>query len=428
MPDSEERPTATPEQHNERAAPRSPAGRLAGTLGQSPIAGLAARAGSATRQLTGAKDAIGRLTQPARPGGQTGLPGMLERTMGDWAATPERRAAAALGGVSLALGGAELLAPRAVAAVAGLRRGPVRRALLRAMGLREITAGLGVFATTDPTPLIWARVGGDALDLVLLARALRSPRNGRVRVALCFGLVSAITAADVATAVRLARATAASGEGLEGRAAVTVDRPVDEVFEAWRHVERFPSFMAHLESVQVTGPGRSHWRAKAPAGRGVEWDAEITEERPCELLAWRSLPGSAISTEGEVRFAAAPGDRGTEVVARVRYHVPGGRYGVAAARLFGESPPHQVRDDLRRFKQVLETGGVVVSEGAPSSTSLPAQLRQQPGQPGGRPGDGLHGSGVSMPDAATAGRGPGPDGGGGGDHGPSDGESERRAS
>jgi uncharacterized membrane protein len=111
---------------------------------------------------------------------------------------------------------------------------------------------------------------------------------------------------------------------------------------------------------------RSHWVAKAPGGRTVEWDAELTHDVPNRLLAWRSLPGATVPNEGRVRFATAPGGRGTELHVEMSYDIPGGRAGRAVARLLGEDPAQQVRDDLRRAKQVLETGEVTRSDAVPA--------------------------------------------------------------
>ena len=145
---------------------------------------------------------------------------------------------------------------------------------------------------------------------------------------------------------------------------VTIKRPRREVYESWRAFDRFPEFMIHLESVTMRPDGRSHWVAKAPGGT-VEWDAEITEERPGELLSWQSVEGSEMPNGGSVRFADAPGDRGTEIRVDLRYDPPGGKAGAVFAKLFGEEPTQQLADDLRRFKQVMETGEVVRSEGSP---------------------------------------------------------------
>jgi uncharacterized membrane protein len=145
---------------------------------------------------------------------------------------------------------------------------------------------------------------------------------------------------------------------------VTVMRPRDEVYRFWRQLERLPSFMIHHASVSEVSPVRSHWVAHAPGGSKVEWDAEIVDERENELISWRSCEGSEIPNAGTVRFTDAPADRGTEVRVELNYDAPAGRAGAAVAKLVGEEPSQQLTDDMRRFKQVMETGEVVLSDGS----------------------------------------------------------------
>jgi uncharacterized membrane protein len=163
---------------------------------------------------------------------------------------------------------------------------------------------------------------------------------------------------------------------------ITVNRPVEEVYAFWRDLENLPKFMVHLESVQVSGE-RSHWRAKAPAGLSVEWDATLVEGLPNQRLAWQSAAGADVPNAGTVRFAPAPGDRGTEVHVDLRYDVPGGKIGAAFAKAFGEEPSQQIQSDLRRFKQVMETGEVLRSDASIHTGPHPAQPAKQ-GKPGPR--------------------------------------------
>jgi uncharacterized membrane protein len=191
-----------------------------------------------------------------------------------------------------------------------------------------------------------------------------------------------VTALDVLAATRNAGAAArAPGDpNLYAATTTTINRRPDEVYAAWRDLERLPTFMSHLRSVQVTGDGRSHWVANAPAGRTVEWDAEIAEDVPGHRLAWHSLPGAAVDNSGAVTFTPAPGGRGTELAVDLRFRVPGGPVGELVAKLFGEEPSQQIKDDVRRFKQVLETGEVVRSEGSPGGTDNGVLRSQQPAQ------------------------------------------------
>ncbi|GLY75871.1 SRPBCC family protein [Actinoallomurus iriomotensis] len=132
----------------------------------------------------------------------------------------------------------------------------------------------------------------------------------------------------------------------------------------------------------------SRWAVRGPAGGTVEWVAEIVEDRPGEVVAWRSSRGAGVTGGGEVRFADAPGRRGTEVRVRLRYEPPYRAAGATVARLLGEHPEQRVRDDPRRFEQVMETGEVVRSEGAPEGAHAMRLLRRRPARPvatGGAP-------------------------------------------
>jgi uncharacterized membrane protein len=140
--------------------------------------------------------------------------------------------------------------------------------------------------------------------------------------------------------------------GIHVEDAVTINRPISEVYRFWRNFENLPRFMNHLESVSMRENGISHWVAKGPAGIPVEWDARIINEIENTLIGWQSLEGSTVATAGSVHFDETP--RGTQVRVHFQYDPPAGKLGAAAARLFGEEPNVQVHDDLRRLKQLLE--------------------------------------------------------------------------
>jgi len=141
---------------------------------------------------------------------------------------------------------------------------------------------------------------------------------------------------------------------------------VEKVYEFWRRLDNLPYFMEHLQSVNIIDDKRSHWMTKAPAGRRVEWDAEIVSEAPNEMIGWRSVPGSEIDSAGSVHFKSAPGGRGTEVKVELQYLPPGGALGTIFAKLFGEDPQRQIREDLRHLKQLMETGEVPSTAGQPA--------------------------------------------------------------
>ena len=148
--------------------------------------------------------------------------------------------------------------------------------------------------------------------------------------------------------------------------AITVNKPREEVYRFWRNPENLARFMKHLESVKVLDDGRSHWIAKAPAGKTVEWDAEVINEVENELIAWRSLPGAGVDNAGSVQFNDAPGGRGTIVKVELQYNPPGGVVGAWLSKLWGEEPSQQINEDLRRFKALMETGEIPTTEGQTS--------------------------------------------------------------
>jgi uncharacterized membrane protein len=272
----------------------------------------------------------------------------------------------ALGWFSIGLGAAQLAAPERVSRWIGLAED--HSTLMRALGLRELTSGIGILKGNEPRWL-WSRVAGDAMDLLLLGAALASDRSDRRRV-----LSAAVAVFGVATMdVMAARGLNGNGRAAVREQAITVGLTPEEVYRFWRNFENLPRFMRHLEQVQVIDEVRSHWVAVGPAGTRFEWDAEVTEDRPGRLLRWRSLPGADIENYGTVWFTRAPGDRGTEIHVRLIYHPPMGALGAAAAKLFGEEPGQQIKGDLARLKQVLETGEVVHSDSSIHRGMHPAQ-------------------------------------------------------
>jgi uncharacterized membrane protein len=164
-------------------------------------------------------------------------------------------------------------------------------------------------------------------------------------------------------------------------ATTTVRREPSDVYDFWHDFANLPRFMTHLDSVVETGPNATHWTATAPFGQVVEWDAETTEDVPGSSIAWRSVGESLVPNQGKVWFVPAPGGQGTEVHVVLAYHLPGGAIGKAAAKYFGEEPHQQLDDDLRRFKQVMETGEVVRSDGAPWGKRARHEFPQRAAQP-----------------------------------------------
>jgi uncharacterized membrane protein len=157
--------------------------------------------------------------------------------------------------------------------------------------------------------------------------------------------------------------------GINLRESVRLECPIDDVYRFWSRLENLPTFMDNLVSVTDLGGGRSHWVAKGPAGLRVEWDAEIINEIPNKVLAWRSLPGGDVVSAGSVNFDAARGDdRGTQLTVTLQYQPPAGKVGKLFASAFGREPSQTIREDLRRLKQLLEAGEIAKAAGRAGSS------------------------------------------------------------
>ena len=305
----------------------------------------------------------------------------------------EQRIGQGLGAMSLGLGAVSVLAPDAVCRAIGIAPTADRTTMARVVGVRELGHAALLLGNRNPAPGAWSRVGGDLLDIGLLVVALGSPRVRRDRLTTVLLGLMAITAVDVAASVVTSRASAnGNGNGASDgtgripdqahptgrpvRQSITVDRSPAEAYAYWRKLEQLPTFMEHLESVEMRPDGTSHWKARAPLGTSVTWDAEIVEDQPGRRIAWRSIEGSGITNGGSVDFRPAPKDEGTEVIVEMSYEPPAGQLGAVVAKLLGEEPDIQVSDDLRRFKQLLEVGEVVRSD-----ATIAGRRGQRPAQP-----------------------------------------------
>ena len=284
-----------------------------------------------------------------------------------------------LGIFSLGLGLAQVTMPGVMSRVVGIdHEDDSNITVMRLMGMREISHGVAILSNQQPAKSMWSRVAGDALDLALLGKALSNPNNARGRTLFATANVLAVAALDYMAAKQLSKqpktiANEGADKGIiRTKRSITIGKPVEEIYAFWRDFQNLPQFMRHLESVTVTGDKRSHWVAKAPAGKRVEWDAETVEDRENELISWRSLPGSDVYNAGTVRFQPAPGGRGTEVRVELEYDPPFGKLGSKVAMLWREEPGQQIQDDLRHLKQVLETGEIVVSDATKQRGMHPA--------------------------------------------------------
>ena len=266
------------------------------------------------------------------------------------------RLAAGLGWFSIGLGLAELLAPRALARLIGV---PDRPWIFRLLGLREVASGVGILQEYRRDEWLWARVGGDVIDLGLLGIALTSDESNPARVEIAAASVLGVTVLDLLAAQECRELTHEPGT-IHFRKTINIDRPVDSVYAFWRNFENLPRFMRNLESVTCDG-SRSHWIAKGPAGSTVEWEAELLEDIPNHLISWRSLEGSQVDNAGAVRFDVDPDGGGTLVRVDITYRPPAGVFGALVAKLFGRAPEQEVQGDLARFKEVVETGPAVAT-------------------------------------------------------------------
>lgn len=164
-------------------------------------------------------------------------------------------------------------------------------------------------------------------------------------------------AADAATASLIDAPVDGDADTLVGRT-VTINRPRGELFAFWRDFSNLPAFMENVERVEVIDDSRSRWVVKAPGGGTVEWASVLTQVREGEVIAWASEEGADVPNSGRIDFRDAQGDRGTIVTATILYDPPAGVIGKLIAKMFQREPAIQARRDLRRFKQLMETGEI----------------------------------------------------------------------
>jgi uncharacterized membrane protein len=291
-----------------------------------------------------------------------------------------------LGWLSVGLGLAALLAPRKMGEITGLDD---REGLIRTVGVRELASGVGLLTHSPKAPWLWSRVVGDAMDLAVLGLAYAGSRHGRSRAIGAAAVVAAIAAADVAASLRESQRAARVAPDIYFDRTIIVNKTPRECYDYWRDLRNIANFTDRLEKVTPLDERRSQWVMKVPGGANVEWITQITEDKPGERLRWKTAEGAPFKLAGAVNFEPAPGGRGTFVTVGMHYHTPGGSIAAALARLLGPDPLGEVRENLRRFKQLLETGEIPTTTGQPSGRRsllgrlLPEGRRSQ--QPGAAP-------------------------------------------
>jgi len=149
------------------------------------------------------------------------------------------------------------------------------------------------------------------------------------------------------------------GHGIKLQESVVVNKPAQQLYQFWHDFENLPLFMRHIESIEVQSKKRSQWRVKGPFGRIFEWDAEMIADRPNEMIGWRSLEGSQVDHAGSVRFEPVHGES-TKVIVSLQYNPPAGTAGAMIGKLLGANPRRHIKEELRRFKQLMEAADVPV--------------------------------------------------------------------
>lgn len=288
-----------------------------------------------------------------------------------------------LGWVSLGLGLSSLLMPRTMARLAGVQP---RNAWMRAIGVRELISGAGLLLRPNKPGWLWSRVVGDAMDLSLLTVAARQmppmppmPRPQRTGIASAalagmtvLDLLAAYGQTTQTNAMRRPERSTRSGAGIHqsGMVHVTksidVNRDAESCYHFWRDSRNFPRFMQHVEAIEPISATHSRWQVHGPLGQHQTWETELTSDLPGQQLGWRTRAGSELAHAGTVRFSPVPGRGGTRIALDFQYHAPLGKTGQRLMRALGDEPSQQASEDLRRFKQLIETGEIPTTIGQPA--------------------------------------------------------------
>jgi uncharacterized membrane protein len=279
------------------------------------------------------------------------------------------RLATFLGWFSAGIGMTALLFPKTLAKAIGAPRHSV---LTRAMGLRELVVGAGILSTRRPAGWIKARLASDALDLAVLMRTYGTRGSGPIRLTGATAMAAGITTLDLICANELSKGPAAVMESaakpgvIRAEASMAINKGPEECYRFWRQLENLPKFMKYLESVETTSERASLWRVKLGAKRMAEWECVITRDTPYEEISWQSVGRAALDTNGMVRFEPRLSGPGAIVRVTMQYTPPTARFLVLADPVLEIVSEHQLKEDLRRLKSLMETGEIPTIEGQPS--------------------------------------------------------------
>lgn len=289
-----------------------------------------------------------------------------------------------LGWLSLGLGAAEVLAPRRLARLLGIRSGLWSSGIIRSCGARELVSGLGVLSSHKSRFWLQARLAGDAMDAALLWRALgrrswysfftdRARRSRLTGALLAVGGISLLDAVAFGLGTKKRWQERRAQPKAVVKASITVDRSAADIYAFLRELENLPRFISYLDSVITSDRTTSHWRAKLPWGPALEWDATITEDQPDRRFAWKVQSGklAVMIDSGELRLEPAPGGNGTEV----HLTLWGGplRAPKVVDRWLRKLPERFWSAQLHRLKQLLELGEITVSDASAFTKPHPAQ-------------------------------------------------------
>lgn len=154
-------------------------------------------------------------------------------------------------------------------------------------------------------------------------------------------------------------------DGVHATGAVTIQRPAADLYKLWRRLELLPLFVEGLQSIELLDKDRSRWTVEGPGSRSYSWTAELIEDQPDQVLAWKTLPESDVQSAGTVRFRELSFDRGTEVLVSLEWVPPGKALGAALAKATGDDARTRVHEALHRLRQMMETGEISTTAGQP---------------------------------------------------------------